>query len=977
MKPAGDEAATRFVTDLVRLRRDAGMPSYSTLERLGERQLSRSTMSDILTRKRVRLPDWRFVVAFVTACRAAAADSALNPDDLGTPAAWKRRWDEAAAGITDATYPGQSDARPARGDGASTALRPGPAVGIVETTPAPRVEPPAPAVSGEHPQPSVVWGPVPPRVHDFVGRQEALETLHQSLAGRADKSAIAVQGLGGVGKSQLAIAYANRYKDEYDLVWWVSGESRELASAGLATVELTAALRMPEGDRAAAAVEALRIGRPYARWLLIFDNADDPDEVKDLMPSGPGHIIITTRNKRWNAFEDLFELDALARHESVEFLRSRIRGLSEADAHGLAEAAGDLPLVLGHAAESRMPVEEYLAQLKSAPRALLSRNQPAGYLVPVTESWDTAIGRLREDSLDATELLQCCAFFGPGPIPLESLERGRYLPHSSVHGTLRDPIRRSRATIALGRAGLARVNSARRTIQVHRLIQSVVRDGLGEEQARRSRHDVHLLLAAADPGDPDDFDNWSRYEELRGHLDPSGVEGCRDANVRRFLLNMVRYLRVVGDPVSARALADRALDHWPATETDDSDSVTMHLALSRYKVDALSALGSYSDAFALCRTTLERLKATVGDEHGDTIVLGRTTGAELRMRGRFPQALDSDQASVEAHMRLFDRDHPQTFMAISNLAVDHALNGHYEDAVAEGERAYRDCLTFYGRNSHPAVLVYQNAMARSMRLTGRYQVALEIAMQVHEGYRSIIRDGVLSEDHPWVLIHANDLAATRRDTGAPNALSLASDARNRCWRVFGVDHPQTLATAVTLGSVLRGAGRLNEALDMTADAARRYESTLGTDHPYTHACTANLAAVRRQIGGPAAALGLIERALTGLRATVGDDHHYTLAAKVTQANILVDLGDPETASAVVREALDGLRQVLGPGHPHTLATEGNLSLILSDVGDAEEAAATAADLLPRYQRSLGDGHPDVSRFVARQRLDIDFSPLPI
>src|SRR5689334_2900847 len=135
MQPAGDEAARRFVADLVRLRQDAGMPSYSTLERLSERRLSRSTMSDILTGKRIRIPEWRFVAVFVAACRAAAQESALNPDDLGTPAAWKRRWDDAVSGFADPAYPGPGDVRPSRED---NALRPGPAVGTTE--PSPRVE---------------------------------------------------------------------------------------------------------------------------------------------------------------------------------------------------------------------------------------------------------------------------------------------------------------------------------------------------------------------------------------------------------------------------------------------------------------------------------------------------------------------------------------------------------------------------------------------------------------------------------------------------------------------------------------------------------------------------------------------------------------------------------------------------------------------------------------------------------------------
>jgi tetratricopeptide (TPR) repeat protein len=521
------------------------------------------------------------------------------------------------------------------------------------------------------------------------------------------------------------------------------------------------------------------------------------------------------------------------------------------------------------------------------------------------------------------------------------------------------------------------VNSADRTIHVHRLVQGVVRDRLTTSDAERSRHDVHLLLAAADPGDPDDFDNWKRYEELRGHMAPSGATSCRDMTVQRLVLNMVRYLRVVGDPVQARALADRALDRWPATDAEDLEVLAMNLAITRSKADAVRALGEYAEAAELGRATLARTRAALGEDHEETVILGRITGAELRMRGRFGEALEADEASFAAHLRVFDRDHPQTFMAINNLAVDHALSGHYDDALREDEKVYRDCLTFYGRSDHPAVLFYQNAMARSIRQAGRYRAALELAAQVHERYRSVIDRGILSEDHPWVLAHANDLAAARRDAGASDAHQLASDVHNRCWRIFGVNHPQTLAAAMTLGTVLRAIDRTNEALQVLTDALRRYTSTLGDGHPYTYACAANVAATRRQAEDPATAITLLDTALRGLRRALGADHHYTLSAMISRANTLADLGDPENAAAVGREALEGLRRALGPGHPHTLACAGNLTLILSDLGREDEARNMRADIAVRYQQSLGEGHPDVRRFLRRRRLEVDFSPMPL
>jgi tetratricopeptide (TPR) repeat protein len=960
MSPSGEEAAPGFVADLVRLRQDAGMPSYSTLERLSDHRLSRSTMSDVLTGKRVRLPEWRFVAVFVTACRAAAEESGLDPEPLGTPADWKRRWDSAMAGHRDGAYGGARGTRHETPD-----------------TTAPAVSASGPASDDRRPYTAenTLWGPVPPLVHDFIGRENVIEEMGRRLIGR--DGAIAVQGLAGVGKTQAAIAYANRFKDHYDLVWWISAETRERAVADLAQIGIADEAETTDEGRASAVIDALRLGRPYAHWLLIFDDADDPDQVRDLLPPGRGNIVITTRNSRWKAFEQLHELDVLSRRESVEFLLRRIRGLGEADAHRLAEAAGDLPLILEHAAESRIPLDEYLTQLAEAPRRLLSANQPSGYPVPVTDSWDVAIERLRQDTPPALELLRCCAFFGVGPIPLESLERGRYLPHSSLHTTLGDPITRSRAIGALGRTALARVDPARRTIQVHRMVQAVVRDRLDDADAERSRHDVHLLLAAADPGDPDDFDNWPHYEELRGHMSPSGLAGCRDMSARRLVLNLVRYLRVVGDPVQARALADHALRRWPASETGDLDALTMRLAMGRAKADAMRALGAYHDAFELARAALSRARESLGDDHEETVVLGRAVGAELRMRGRFAEALAADTSSLHAHLRVFGRDHPESFTARGDVAVDHALNGHLEDAIREDEGVYRDSLNFYGRDDHAAVLFYRSALARGLRHAGRYHAALELAGQVDDGYRSLIVRGILSEDHPWVLAHAGELAAARAAAGVPNAHELAADVHNRCWRIFGVNHPRTLAAAVTLGTALRASHRTKEALDRLTDTAERHRSTFGADHPYTHACAISLAAAHRQAGDPATAVSLLDEALSGLHGTVGAAHPYTLTAMITRANALADCGDLDGAEADGRMARTGLRRVLGPDHPHTLACAGNLTLVLSDLGRELEAGADRAEVLLRYQRTLGAKHPHVTIFLRRERLDVDFSPMPL
>ena len=148
-----------------------------------------------------------------------------------------------------------------------------------------------------------VWN-APARNASFTGRNDVLDELRDQLLGSSQAVVLprALYGYGGVGKTQVALEYAHRYMAEYDVVWWVPAEQQELINPAFA--ELASRLELPIGDNiigaAQAAREALRLGRPYARWLLIFDNADDPADIKAHFPAGPGHILVTSRNPRWS-----------------------------------------------------------------------------------------------------------------------------------------------------------------------------------------------------------------------------------------------------------------------------------------------------------------------------------------------------------------------------------------------------------------------------------------------------------------------------------------------------------------------------------------------------------------------------------------------------------------------------------------------------------------------------------------------------
>ncbi len=924
-------------------------------------------MSDVLNGNRVNLPDWRFVAVFVVACRAAAEESGLDANDLGTVADWKRHWDGASSGVIDARFPGH-------GYQSFAAKEP---VKDVVAEGAARARPD-------------VWGAVPPRLPDFAGREAWLETLRDALAKDDRAGVVAVQGLFGVGKTQLVVEYAHRHSHEYDLVWWVPCDDAESVHGAIA--DLTARLGLahasphPGECDHAELLDMLRRGQRYARWLLVFDNANDPEAIKDLIPPMSGHVLVTTRNSHWEASGDLLELDVFERAESIEFLRRRSRKFSAASAHRLAEGVGDLPLLLEHAVESRVAVETYLARLETDPLGLLDE-QPADYQASIASVWRTALDQLRADAADALDLLRCLACFGSDPVPRESLERGSYIAEVSIHAMLRDPFRRLGAIKKLRRAGLLRVGAGTGNFEVHQITRCAVRDMVarsGPAAEERARHDVHLLLAAADPLAPNDPDTWRSYDELRGHAAESGITACSHEMVRKFVVNLVRFLNAAGDSRAALDIADDALAHWNADGGDGStNAADSHVTMRMAQADALFAYGQHAEAFRLRRDVLAVMRSDPHKWAAEIVCLDGLSGAFLRMTGKFEEARVADQESVRAYVTEFGRDDPRTFTAVNSLIADLALSGSGADAARAADRVYRDCLAFYSDPAHPTVLAGRNVFGRCLWLSGQYSEAVSVIAEVHTGYSALAGAGVLDENHPWRLAHEIDYAIARRDEGLnPDGIQVLADSvqdvRRRCWRMLGADHPQTLAATAVLGSIFRRVGaRAGEAARLLRDAERRYQSTL-PDHPYGYACTGFLAAVRYHSahGSPqqaAKSIPVLQDVIERLADSVGAHHPLSLTAVGALANALARAGELDAAAKRVQEALAGFQARLGPDHPHTLAFEANTATIQSRLGHE----AVPAGLHARYAAALGAGHQDLVLFTQGQLIDIDFTPLPL
>jgi TIR domain/NB-ARC domain len=271
-----------------------------------------------------------------------------------------------------------------------------------------------------------VWN-VGPRNPGFVGRDTTLGHLRERLRCGGTAVVQALHGMGGVGKTQVAIEYAHRYAGAYDLVWWISAEQTSLIGEQYAALAIELDLIPPRADTASA-VGALRAYlRCHSRWLLLFDNADSPRQLRDWLPTGPGHTLITSRNPAWGELAARVEIDVLPRPESVELIHVFRPGVEEAQADRLAEALGDLPLALAQAAgfltETGMPIDHYLRLLKTRAEELLDQSPPQSHPLSLAAAIRMSTDRLTKVDPAALALLRIGAFLAPEPIPADILTR--------------------------------------------------------------------------------------------------------------------------------------------------------------------------------------------------------------------------------------------------------------------------------------------------------------------------------------------------------------------------------------------------------------------------------------------------------------------------------------------------------------------------------------------------------------------------
>jgi tetratricopeptide (TPR) repeat protein len=758
-----------------------------------------------------------------------------------------------------------------------------------------------------------VWN-VPRRPSQvFVGREAALAELAAALSCASGVVGQSLAGLGGVGKSELAIHHAFATRGRYQYVWWIAADSPANLTAGLAGLArrlcaVTVVLPME-----AAASWAVAWLQQHPDWLVVLDNVEDPSDVEEFLAAADGgHVLVTTRRDvDWRAYGLMpVRLGMLTLDQAVWMLIERT-GQTDGDAAGrVAESLGRLPLALAQAAaylnHHRVSMADYAALLAAQPaRVFAGIAADAKDERAVSRVWDLTLRALSAADPVAVGVLDVLAWLGPDDIPRDlvtGLLAGDRVAADRVLGLLA-----SHSTITL----------TADSISMHRLVQAVLRanhpdvtaTGLTASAARASR-----LLKDAVSEDPyRAVDGWPRWRLVMPHV---------------------------------AALAQ----HVGVGTTDDE----LGLLLNGACLFALSQ-GLYVAASTFASQSLAIAEAAFGPNHAAVGVRLGNLATTYGALGRPHEAMPLEERALAIAEAASGRESSDVALALGNLAQTIRVLGRPGDAIPLERRALAITEAQLGRD-HPDVAVRLGNLAASCLALGRHGEALPLLQRA-----LAITEAALGPDHLDIASRLGDLAANYADLERlDEAVPLERRALAITEATLGPDHPDVALRLGNLAHSIRTLGRPGEAVPLEQRALAITEAAFGPDHPDVAVRLGHLAASFRSLGRAGDAAPLEERALAITEATLGPDHPTVATWVANLASSYIDLGRVADAVPLQRRALAITEAALGPAHPSVALRLGYLAISCRELGQTAEALALVTRAMRIPPAGLPSDHLTVS-----------------
>lgn len=670
---------------------------------------------------------------------------------------------------------------------------------------------------------------VPPRDAIFMGRDEHLSEIHRLLDNADDQAAtthVAVHGLGGAGKSALVAEYAHRYVSEYSGVWWAPAEQRASLISSLAALAARLDPRLiniSEQEMAAKAGLA-RLSGFTTPLLLVYDNVETPETVRDLLPSLGARILITTQWTDWTGRAAEMKLDVLSEDAAAQFLQARAARTDQAGAIRLAGALGCLPLALDHAgaycrlAGPGMSFDDYRKKVD----ARITR-PPRGYPRSVARTFDMAIEKAATETDRAETLLGAFAFLAPENIPLDL-----------VTGTLLGEEERSDALMALAAVSLIEhriLDDGTPAVTVHRMVQAAMRAQLAAhgKTAGVLTETARCLTAAIPEGAYDQPLHWPRCTQLLTHVLEFRIHAeaadLRDQNLAVLCDRMGEFLYARASLGLAKTFFRQAVQVGQAAfgprdmavaKAENNLALVLHALEPKYDVESL-----LRDALAI---ELER----EGILHASYARTLTSLANVLQDWGRLDEAEELLRKAIALGEETLGRRHPDVAIRLNNLATLLQMKGQIEEA----EKLFRESIAAaegsLGRG-HPQVVFRLNNLALLLAQNGSRDEAEKLYREA-----ALNAEQSLGPEHPHLATCLHNLANLLRDTGrASDAEALYLRSLVILTRSFGSEHVSTARAQTNYAKLLYAADRIGEARDLAQAAFGVHAAALGSAHRWT------------------------------------------------------------------------------------------------------------------------------------------------
>jgi tetratricopeptide (TPR) repeat protein len=813
----------------------------------------------------------------------------------------------------------------------------------------------------------------------FTGRGQLLARLHAQLShsrSAALTQSYALSGLGGIGKTQTAVEYAYRYRDEYRAVFWVRADSRETLIADYGAIARLLSLPGESAqDHMLIVATVKRWLEQHEGWLLILDNADELSLLADFLPAGGhGHLLLTTRAQATGKLAETLSVEKMELPEGIQLLLRRAKLLAPQEpldnvpaavrktAQQLVSELDGLPLALDQAGayieDTGTSLSEYLELYRRYHLALLQQqsSMASDYPHTVASTWALSFEQVEQANPAAADLLRLCAYLHPDAIPEEILTEGAAELGAVLSPVAADPLLLNRAIQVLRRYSLVKRDAEAKSLNTHRLVQIVLKERMNEPSQRAWAERSVRAVNCAFPEEEYASSSWEweRCERCLPHAllcaQWTRQYGFTFPEAARLLHGTGLYLRARGQWIQAEPLLEGALSlreqvlgaEHPETARTLSALAVLYLELCKYQ-----------QAERLLEPALVRFERALGKEH-PVIAMTLVWLADVyQSEGKYAQAEPLLERALVIGERTLGPEHPEVTDILNGLARLYQYQGKYAQAEPLYQRALAIREHVLG-SEHSLVAHILYNLARVYMDQGKYaqaepllQRALTITEQVQGPERTETATALLALGRLY----------TRQGKYA-EAQSLLQRALTLNERLLGAENDYTIQNLLFLAQLAQATGQETQAESHYQQALARFERALGPEHPFVAETLTGLAQLYTSQGHYQQAETLLERAMTIAEQMLGAEHPRTATILDAQGHLALLQGREELAEKLLPQALAIQEQALGNTHPEVAQTLHHLTALYEKQGKYEQAE-------PLYQRALlirelvlGTEHPE-------------------